>query len=167
MKSNIFNIKTFNMEKIGLWILGLLTGGLSFFAPIEGMVYLMTALVCFDTITAIIRTIKAKNIKGFRNNARLIQSAKLRRSGLKLVFYIIFLMLIYATELVIIGKSFYIHNLLAFIFAFTEIKSIAENVDICLGTDMFTSSVKRIRKIFEDKTAKMMSTEDKTTNTEI
>ena len=56
------------------------------------------------------------------------------------MFYVIFLLLIYATELTIFNKTFYITNVLCFIFAFTEIKSIAENIDMCLGTDMFTTA---------------------------
>ena len=149
------------MEKFWTILIGTVVSGIGFFSPVIGMVYLMIALVLFDTITAIIRDIKNKHISGFLNNLKLIKSAKLRRSGLKLVFYVIFLLLIYATEITIFTQSFYITNVLCFIFAFTEIKSIAENIDICLSTDMFTTAVKKIRKLFENKTAKIMSAEEK------
>lgn len=150
---------------------GIIGGIFSYFTPIFPMLCLLLSAITLDTITAIIRDMR--NIKippksSFFNiillKCRAVKSNRLRRTGLKAVFYSFFLMLMFAAEIIIITKFIYIANFITFIFFFAEIKSIAENIDLTLGTDIFTSTVRKIRKIFENKVAKAISEEEKDPN---
>jgi hypothetical protein len=149
-------------------VVGIVGAIISYFTPLFPMICLLLAAITLDTVTAIIRDIRSASIDPklssfgkFMMRCRVIKSNRLRRTGLKAVFYTLFLMLMYAAEMIIITKFVYISNFITFIFFFAEIKSIAENIDLALGTDIFTSTVQKIRKIFENKVAKAISDEEK------
>lgn len=155
-------------EDFNIWMIGLLAGLITFFSPIATILYVIIFASGLDLFTAIIRDFKKNNnIKGFFCKLRLIKSYKLRRTVIKIVLYTLFTMLIYAIEYVSFGQSVYITNLIAFLLLFAEAASIAENIDICLGSSLFTTIVKKVRKIMEDKIINKISEETNKTKDEI
>lgn len=129
---------------------GLATILCAFFAPIQTILYVIIVCVFFDLITAIIRAIKkSKEIKGICNRIKIIKSNKLRRTGIKLFFYIGLVMLVYGAEIALFGRSLFITNTIAGIFIFVELVSVCENADIILETNLFTRTIKKIRTMFE------------------
>ena len=80
---------------------------------------------------------------------------------IKAVFYCAFIGLTYAIEISVFGRSFFITNIIALLFFMTEIYSIAENLDFCFGNNIFVTAVKKMRKLFETKTAKIFTEESR------
>ena len=144
----------------GLTFLGVISALLAFFAPIHTILIVIAAFVTVDCLTAIMRAIKktkdeeyCKELSGWKKficKVKVIKSSKLRRTALKMFLYLMIPMLVFAAELALFGKSIYVTNVAAFWLIFAEFLSIAENCDFALGTTLFTTIVKKIRKMFED-----------------
>jgi hypothetical protein len=147
-------------EKVSWGFLMSLSGFVAFFSNILLLIYVMIALVIFDFITKIMAILRNTKDKTIKQKLYKIKSYLAKFTPLKAFFYSLFIMLIYAMEIAIFKKSIYITNLLALLFYMTEIYSIAENLDFCFGNNIFVSSIKKIRKIFESKVTKVI-TDDK------
>ena len=142
-------------------ILGSLLAILSFFSPIALILYTIIFVILLDCFTAIIKAIKekfdnelCKNYSWFKKiicKLRIIKSSKLRRTILKMFFYLLFIMAVYGAEIAIFGMSVFITNFAAFLIIFAELMSVCENMDKSLGTTLFTNLVKTVRKQFENK----------------
>lgn len=139
---------------------------LSFFAPISLIIHVITFVILLDCFTAIMKTWKqykpvSKNwfyklIEYFR----VVRSRKLKKTVLKFFLYLLFIMAIYAAEIAIFNQCLYITNFAAFVIIFSELVSVAENLDILLVTNKFTTLIKRIRKIFEKKIIDQISSDE-------
>lgn len=143
-------------SKFGLWLSGIASALLAFFAPISIIFHVIIAVVILDCVTAIIRTwirteVQNKGLKKLINKIKLVKSHKLRRTILKLFFYLLIVALIYAAEIAIFGTSFYITNFGGFLIIFAELISICENIDLALGTTRFVGIINQVRKLFESK----------------
>lgn len=132
----------------------------SFFSPITLFLIVITGLVILDLITAIGKAIhlyqKEKIVKESLYNkvisyVKQISSRKLRRTVIKLFFYVMFVSAIYAFEIAIFSASIYLVNIAAGLLMITELVSIAENMSIVTGNNVFTNIISRCRKIFESK----------------
>lgn len=144
----------------GLYLLGGLSALLAFFAPIHTILLVIAAFVTADCLTAILKAIKkekneqyCKELTGwqrFKCKIKTIKSSKLRRTALKMFLYLMIPMLIFSAEIALFKQSIYATNVAAFWLIFAEFLSIAENCDFALGTTLFTSIVKKVRKMFED-----------------
>jgi len=151
-------------DKLICWASGIFAVCIIFFAPIFLLFYVMIALVIFDFITkisAILKKYKGKNIVTKLLN---VKSYLMKFTPIKAVFYCSFIGLTYAIEISVFGKSLFITNIIALLFFMTEIYSIAENLDFCFGNNIFVTAVKRIRKLFESKTAKIFTEETRKEN---
>jgi len=129
---------------------------LAFFAPITLIVHIIVFVVVLDCFTAIIKQWVGYNYKhkGFRRcfeRWSIIRSRGLKRTVLKLILYVLFIMAIYGAEIAVFNSSVYITNFVAFLIIFTELVSIAENIDLTFKTTKFTALIRRVRKLFEDK----------------
>lgn len=142
------------------WIGLILTGVLVFFEPIMGLVWIIIACIGFDLITAIARDIKIAKDKAkakkeditIDKKARVIRSHKIKRSALKFIFYIIFIGLIFGIEFCFFsGGTILLPKIAAGMIVFGELVSITANLDIVMGTTLFTRILNRIRKIFQTK----------------
>lgn len=158
------NQKMITESNLGLWFTGLAGALLAFFAPIALILHVTIAVILLDCVTAIFKAIKiakeqdiCKDLspwKKFICKLKVIKSNKLRRTALKLFFYVMTIMLVYAAEIALFGISVYITNFAAFIIIFSELISIAENCDKSLGTTLFTKLITQVRKMFEASVTK-------------
>jgi hypothetical protein len=137
---------------------------LSFFAPISMIVHVIMFVIALDCITAIMKAWKIyKPVnKGWRKlieRFTVIKSRGLKKTTLKFILYVLFIMAVYGTEIACFERSFYITNFAAFLIIFSELISIAENLDILLVTNKFTGIIKKIRKLFENKLVDKISSD--------
>jgi len=143
-------------QRLGTWFVGIFSVLVGFFSPIQLLLYAIVTTVLIDTITALLRDwskIYRKKIPYWRRMLlyfQCIKSSGLRRTVLKLFLYCIGLMGFYLAEISIFSTTVYISNMIGAIILMTELKSICENIDIVLDTDIFTS----IFKIFRNMTLK-------------
>ena len=142
---------------------------LSFFSPILPIFYILTALVLFDLITAIIRSWKqiqdCKDKNGeekitLLEKAKAIKSHKLRKTVFKLFTYNLFIALIYSLDYVFGGVLRLAHISLCFI-SLSEIYSICENLDIINDNNVFSKILKAIRKPIEGFLEKQIGSNEK------
>jgi hypothetical protein len=129
---------------------------LSFFSPIAMIVHVIMFVVALDCLTAIIKAwkqFKPRQVGWHRLIERftVIKSRGLKKTTLKFFLYVLFVMAVYGTEIACFGCSLYITNFAAFLIIFSELVSIAENLDIIMVTNKFTGIIKRLRKLFENK----------------
>ena len=132
----------------------------AFFSPVFLLIYIMIALVTFDFITKISGIIKKEKGKALRYKLYKIKSYLAKFTPIKALFYSIFILLVYAIEIGVFGQSVYIANIFALMFYMVELYSIAENLDFCFGSNIFITAIKKVRKLFENKVASVIS--DKT-----
>ena len=159
-----------NENKIIEFCIALSVGLVGFFAQIEIILYVLGFLIIFDNITAILRDIRKLKDEMFWKDTTWLQRAKLkfdaiksgkiRKTGLKLSLYLIFVMVVYAVEVACVGRGIYIANFAAAILMFSELKSIAENIDIILDKDIFTSLIAKVKKKMIDSIHRNISDED-------
>lgn len=141
-------------------------GGLvAFFSPILLMLYVIMASVLLDCITAIIQSMEAYKVNETKpyklwQRRKAIRSRGLRKTALKLILYVLFIGLIYSTEIAIFNTSVYITNFVAFVIVFSELISIAENLDRLMHTHKFTPLVVKLRKFFEKRLMQEMQVTD-------
>jgi len=139
-------------QKFWTWIIGIYSIAIGFFSPLQLLLYAIITTVLLDTFTAILKEwvqiykLKTTYIKRIRLYFHCIKSSGIRRTFLKLTLYCLGLMSFYLAEVSIFTTSVYISNLIGALILFTELKSICENVDIALGTDIFTKFLKIFRK---------------------
>lgn len=132
-------------------------GGLvAFFSPILLILYVIMASVLLDCITAIIKSMEAYKVdetKPYKlwQRRKAIRSRGLRKTALKLILYVLFIGLIYSTEIAIFNTSVYITNFVAFVIVFSELISIAENLDRLMHAHKFTPLIVKLRKLFEKR----------------
>lgn len=129
---------------------------LSFFSPIAMIVHVIMFVIVLDCLTAIIKAWKEFKPKqvGWRmliERFTVIKSRGLKKTTLKFFLYVLFIMAVYGTEIACFGRSFYITNFAAFLIIFSELVSVAENLDIIMVTNKFTGIIKKLRKLFENK----------------
>lgn len=147
---------------------------LSFFSPIAMIVHVIMFVIALDCLTAIIKAWKEFKPKqvGWRRLVErftVIKSRGLKKTTLKFFLYVLFTMAVFGTEMACFGRSFYITNFAAFLIIFSELVSVAENLDIIMVTNKFTGIIKRLRKLFENKLVDRISAtkpEDETQQTE-
>ncbi len=128
-----------------------LLSGVTFISPIHTLLLLIIPSVMFDLFTGYLSSLKTNNIKGFRNTIRHFSSNKATKSVVKMILYLMFTIFIFIFEYALIGNSVYIVKMSTFLIVFIELKSICENMDILTGRDVFTTLLRKIRKIFETK----------------
>lgn len=129
---------------------------LTFFAPIALIVYMIVFVVVLDCVVAILRqwaghNYRHRGIWRFFEKLAIIRSRGLKRMVLKLILYILFIMSVYGSEIAVFNTSVHITNFTAFLIIFTELVSIAENIDLMFKTTKFTVLIRKVRKLFEDK----------------
>ena len=113
---------------------------IAFVSPLANMYHLMFFAVLVDMITGIWAAVKRKD---------LITSAKMKMTIYKMFIYMITLTLVYAFEKVVFaGMAVPVSNLWLGIIVLNEIKSVTENSDVILGTNVFTGAYRSIKKIF-------------------
>lgn len=145
-------------QRLGTWFVGIFSVLIGFFSPIQLLLYAIVTVVLVDTITALLRDWSKIYRKKFPYGRRIIlyfqciKSSGLRRTVLKLFLYCIGLMGFYLAEVSIFTVTIYISNMIGAIILMTELKSICENIDIVLGTDIFTTMF----KLFRNKTLKKL-----------
>ena len=142
------------------WAVGLTAVGsslIAFFSPVFILVYIMIALVLFDFITKVSAIVKKEKGKSLKQKCYKIKSYLAKFTPIKALFYSIFIFLVYGIEMAVFGKSVYITNAFALMFYMVELYSIAENLDFCFGQNIFVNAVKKVRKLFENKVASVIS----------
>ncbi|NCD07538.1 MAG: hypothetical protein EOL97_15630 [Spirochaetia bacterium] len=142
------------------WTVGLTAVGsslIAFFSPVFILVYIMIALVLFDFITKVSAIIKKEKGKSLRQKCYKIKSYLAKFTPIKALFYSIFILLVYAIEIGVFGQSVYIANIFALMFYMVELYSIAENLDFCFGSNIFVTAIKKVRKLFENRVANVIS----------
>ena len=155
-------------------LLGVLSALAAFFSPILLILIVITAVVILDWVTAVAKAIKDYSKKKetkvlFKGMSRLkrtwykykvVSSSKVRRTFFKLVFYLLFTMAIFASEIAIFGQSIFAVNVCAGVLIFVELVSISENLDHFTGTTTFSKIIKKVRKYFEKKAEDLIKTPD-------
>ena len=147
-------------DKLAVGLTGVGAAIIAFFSPIMLLVYIMIALVLFDFITKVSAIIKKAKGLPLKQKLYKIKSYLAKFTPIKALFYSIFIFLVYGIEIAVFGQSMYITNAFALMFYMVELYSIAENLDFCFGSNIFVTAIKKIRKIFENKVASVIS--DKT-----
>lgn len=113
----------------------------AFFAPISPMFHLMLFFIGIDLVTGIIKSIKKKD---------KIVSNKLSRTLTKIFIYLSTAALAYAFQKVVLLGSFpYLVNLIVGMVLITEFKSITENADEILNTNIFNNIYEVLKNTFE------------------
>lgn len=143
-------------NEIRIYGVAFIGGLVAFFSPILLIMYVIIASVILDCLTAVIQSMDAYKVdktKPYKlwQRRKAIRSRGLRRTALKLILYVLFIGLIYSTEIAIFNTSVYITNFTAFVIVFSELISIAENLDKLMNTHKFTFLIVRIRKLFEKR----------------
>lgn len=150
-----------NFHEIKLTIWGILSGIIAFYIPISLMIHVILITLILDTITAVLRDMsKLKRGCGILTRLRIIKSNKLRKTAIKLIFFTLIIMVVYAAEIAVFGVSLYITNFMAFLIIFSELTSIAENCDIMAGTNKFSSIIDTVRKLFEKKVSDVIDRDE-------
>ena len=151
-------------SKIGLTIWGLIltlfSATVTFFSPIGGLLCLITLVSVVDLFSAVLRD--RKKIVGTK-----IQSHKLRATSIKITFYLVIIMILFAIPAVSFEANtiaLYTARIATFSFATNELFSIAENASITTGQNIFNKVVKKAIKSLTEFTNKLIS--DNTKNPE-
>jgi uncharacterized membrane protein len=98
-----------------------------------------------DLITAILRDFKKSEIKGFWKKFILVKSRKLRRSSTKCIFFWIIIGLLFAIVEVCLGfegLGIWTAKIATLMLSVNELYSIAENMGIVTGNNIFVKIVK-------------------------
>ncbi len=138
---------------------------LIFFSPLAVIIYVIIAVVIIDCFVAIIKAIAtyevdySKRFKAWQKR-KAINPDGLRRTALKLVLNVIFISLVYGAEIAIFSRSIYITNFTAFVIIFSELMSIASNLDLVMKTNRFRPLIIKIRKMFETKIMKQIGIDE-------
>ena len=149
------------MENRGIIIDGLLiTWGIfmSFILPIQSILFLIFMACILDLLFGFIASVKENNIKGIWKGFCHFNSGKAKKTIIKILFYLIFVMFIFLMECVLISKgSLYFTKTGTALIVITELKSICESMDIITNKDIFTTLFKRIRNLFINKVSKQIT----------
>jgi len=135
-----------------------LTSFFAFFSPISLILWTIAAVCFIDLITAIGRDFKrhANRDVGFCRKIKIIKSKKLRRTSIKMMLYLIIVMLLFAIPYVCFGVGLYAAQIGGFAILTHELFSIAENMSIITGNNIFNKIVKKtIKKMTEWISSKM------------
>ena len=131
--------------------LGLIISVFSIFAPIKGLILLLTLLVAIDTIFAIYVAVKLKGRKAFK-------SGKLFNIVVKTFFYVGSLLIMFLVDKfifsgILFGIPFLLSKSLALLWCYIEIKSVDEN-SMKLGNKslwvIITEGIRKYQKIKKD-----------------
>ena len=132
-------------------IIALLTSFFAIFAPIQGLILLLTMLVGIDTIFAIYVAIKLRGRSAFRSN-------KLFNIVIKTFFYVGSLLILFMVDKFIFagmlfGITFLLSKATALFWCYVEIKSVDEN-NIKLGNRslwvIITEGIRKYHSIKKD-----------------
>lgn len=128
----------FYLTKIGAFIV-------AFCAPFLTLIHTLIFIVIIDIITSLIVQMRMK--KGFTKKVKVIESRKLRKSAIKLAFYILFMVSIFAVSEAILPGSMlgvWVMKLVFFSFASVELVSISANLNNLTGETIFTKTIKKV-----------------------
>lgn len=132
-------------------LIGLITSFAAIFAPIQGLILLLTLLVAVDTVFAIYVAIKLKGRSAFKSN-------KLFNIVIKTFFYVGSLLILFLVDKfifggVLFGITFLLSKATALFWAYVEIKSVDEN-SMKLGNRSFwvilTEGIRKYHSIKKD-----------------
>jgi len=132
-------------------IIGLLTSFFAIFAPIQGLIILLTMLVGIDTIFAIYVAIKLKGRSAFRSN-------KLFNIVIKTFFYVGSLMILFMVDKfvfggVLFGITFLLSKAASLFWCYVELKSVDEK-SMKLGNRSFwvilTEGIRKYHSVKKD-----------------
>lgn len=141
--SNRFLYKSLNLE----FFIKVSALFLAYLAPVKGLIHSVVFVVVIDMITGIWKATAIKN--GFVAKWKSIKSSKLKTTVNKLILYCLLIILLFVVEKSIIGNdSRYLAKLGASIIFWVELKSVTENMDVILGTNIFTSIYKKAKELF-------------------
>ena len=106
-------------------ILGFFLSALAIFAPIKGLVLLLTCLISMDTVFGIYTSIKIGGIHAFKSN-------KLFNCVVKTFFYVSSLLLLFMVDKFVFdgqlfGINFLLSKAVAVFWCYIELKSLDEN----------------------------------------
>jgi hypothetical protein len=106
-------------------ILGFFLSALAIFAPIKGLVLLLTCLICMDTVFGIYTSIKIGGVHAFKSN-------KLFNVVVKSFFYVGTLLLLFMVDKFVFdgqlfGINFLLSKAVAIFWCYIELKSLDEN----------------------------------------
>lgn len=104
-------------------------------APIQATLLTTLALVVCDMITGIIAAGK---------RGEKITSAKMRNTLSKLLIYEMLVVISYFTQIYLLSNAFPVTSLITGIIGLTEMKSVAENSEVILGTSVFDSLIQKL-----------------------
>ena len=148
-------------DKLFTAILGLWSAFMAFIAPIGMLLTLICVVIVFDLVTGYISSVMKSKIKSVFGALRHFNSYKGTKSIVKMMFYLIFTIVVYIAESALIGfDSIYMTKFSTFMIVFVELKSICENLDIITGRDVFTSIFVKLRKAFENKVTNQITDTD-------
>ena len=136
------------LAKIGVFLV-------AFCAPIITIVHSIIFLVFVDLLTAIMKNWKLNESKSFIEKMKTLESGKLRKSAIKLFLYILFIVSTYVIMMAGFGQTFFVMNFVFLSFSLVEITSIASNISIITGQDVFTKTVKKFTNFLTNKITKM------------
>lgn len=127
-------------------LITLLMSLIGFLTPILPLMYVVTILVIFDLITGILRSYKQHpECLGFWKKLQVIKSHKLRKTAIKFFCYNMFIGIVYAVDMVLFGGILQFAKISMALISLAELYSIAENLDIITGDNIFMKIFKAIR----------------------
>lgn len=114
---------------------------MSIFSPLLPLIYMIIILSYIDLFTAWWRDKKGKNEK--------FKSHKWRKTNIKMMFYILIIMMAFAIPLISFNipiVALYFARFATFAFASSEFYSIAENMGMITGNNIFLKVVRKVIK---------------------
>lgn len=143
------------------WFLSAWSLLMAFITPIKGILVLIFFAVLIDLLFGFSASVKKNKVNGVWKILCHFQSGKLKKSIVKVFFYLIFTMFIFMMEFVLLGDSLYITKLGTAMVVLTELKSICESMDIITGKDVFTTLFRKIKNVFVNKISEKISDNEK------
>lgn len=135
---------------------------IGFITPILPLMYVVSALVIFDLITAILRSWKQNpQCMGFWKKLQVIKSNKLRKTAIKFFCYNMFIGIVFAVDMVLFGGTLQFAKIAMALISLGELYSIAENLDIITGDNVFMRIFKAIKKPIVGWLDKIIGSEEK------
>ena len=137
-------------EKLYTFLINTLISIGAFFTPIFALFYGIFTLVFIDLISALMRNHKLANDKSIKSTFKSIESKKLRRTLVKAFVYILFTGLTFLIPMLAFGSTLYLPNIAFALISLIELRSIAENFDIVIGSSIFMKLFQKFRKSIEN-----------------
>jgi hypothetical protein len=137
------------MDKIYINIIAILMSIGVFLSPLYPLIILLFVICAVDLVTAIGRDWKNSKIKNFWEKVVLVKSRKLRRSSTKVICYWIIvglIFLIFKICLIDSNLAIWLARVATFMLSINELYSIAENMKILTGKNIFVKIIRAVVK---------------------